>query len=260
MVRLQMANLSQNVIVESGSATLPRGHTIYHAGGSQEGNAEGAGSPAATEQREERSMRTIDTSAQTSDEWVPVFTGRGVALHLVEEVLRSRGISVVHLPSDEAGAFSLGVVGAEGFREFTLAVPSADAEARRSEIQAAIDETLEAGGADLSAVAEAEQDYDVRACPSCRRFFAQRFGACPGTGEELVPGVECLDPDRSEPATMVVGAGSAAVVREALARLQAAGITAAAEHPAGWTVSLVSVPWSDWLERGAEAEHLASTD
>lgn len=188
--------------------------------------------------------------------WVPVFTGRGPVLDLLQQELEARGVTVVRHPYLELGGqFEVGIFATQNASVYTLCVPQEQLEARREEIEAAVQASAGRGEGDLDAQAEAEEDYDVRACTVCRRFFHDNYPLCPEHGGTLVPAVECFAEGQLDPDRVIVGHGYGA---ETLAqRLQAAGFDAQMVNPIGWKQHrAVDLPWSELTSRTKEAEEI----
>ena len=141
---------------------------------------------------------------------------------------------------------------------YELRVPAAYAETHRDQIEEAIRSSSWEGGPALNeaAEAEAEEDYDVRACPACVLYFHQNFAACPGCGSELVPAVEVFEEGQAEPDRVIVAAGPVEHAKAVGERLKAAGFTAEAFEVDGWAVAAVDLPWRELTDRTREAEGL----
>jgi len=144
--------------------------------------------------------------------WVPVYTGTGLQVQMVQEELAALGIPVAALPTGELGdTFDAGIFGATNMAPYTVSVPQRAYQERRAEIEAAVtregtegadiptgtpDLLAESAAADAAAMAEAEEDYQVLGCPDCRRYFHDPLPNCPGCGAALLPAVECLEDGR----------------------------------------------------------------
>jgi hypothetical protein len=190
-----------------------------------------------------------------TDDWVRVYTGPGRVAEIVESTLRTAGIDVVRLPGENLELFPYAFArGAEHLAFYTLAVAPQDYERRRAEITAAVEAAGGAGEAGADAVAEAEEDYDVRACPKCLLYFHDSYSVCPGCGAELVPAVECLAPGQLEPDRVIVSHGTEAGTKSVAGELRRAGFDAQATAVEDWTVAAVDLPWRELTDRTAEAE------
>lgn len=189
-------------------------------------------------------------------DWVEVYTGRGAALRAVEEDLKSRDITVVRTPYAVGAAFEVGIFGTDEGSTYILSVPPDEYEARREEVDSAVAECGGLGTGDLAAQEEAEEDYDVRACPTCSRFFHDTYLACPGDGTALVPAVECFAEGQLEPDRVVVWNGEPAAAEAVAERMRTAGFNVQVKSPSGWTTSLVALAWAELIDRTAEAEAL----
>jgi hypothetical protein len=135
----------------------------------------------------------------------------------------------------------------------SLAIPREEHEARREEVEALVG----AGGGpaeNRAAALEAEEDYDVRGCPSCLLYFHENYQHCPGCGAELLPAVECFEEGQTAPDRVIVGHGTDAEAKELEARLRAAGLDAQASAVEDWPVSVVDVSWQELTDRTAEVE------
>lgn len=198
--------------------------------------------------------------AQPSPEdWVSVYTGHGVEMAMVADDLANRGLTVIRAPSERLELAPVALFGSPGLDFYSLSVPRAEFAERQAEIEAAVAEIAGGGGADPAAEAEAEQDYDVRACPTCRRFFHETYTACPGDGTALLPAVECFTEGQLAPDRVVVGHASLGEAEALAARLGSTGLGAALVSPPGWSVALVDLPWTELCDRTAEVEALLGT-
>lgn len=188
--------------------------------------------------------------------WVDIFTGRAILAEALEGLLNGVGISTVraanrHMPNWPP--FTEDVVG-NGLIWLTVSVPEDQYQIRRAEIDAAVAEVTGGAEADPEAAAEAEEDYDVRACPACVLYFHETFSACPGCGAELLPAVEVFAEGQMEPDRVIVAAGDAAAMKALASRYETAGFAAQAVAVDGWSVAAVDLPWLELTERTAEAE------
>jgi hypothetical protein len=196
-----------------------------------------------------------ETQVPATGDWVPVYTGKGLELAAIEENLKRRGFAVVRGPVEQSGvSIPVGVLGTNAAALYTLAVPASQAETRGGELERAIAEVSGAAPGDPEAMAEAEQDYDVRGCPACGRFFHDNYAACPGDREPLVPAVEVFEEGQLEPERVIVGDGPEPQAQELAERLRAAGFDARAGTPGGWPTALVDLPWSELTARTEAAE------
>jgi hypothetical protein len=126
-------------------------------------------------------------------------------------------------------------------------------EARQAEVEAIV------GAAQPTteipdAVLEAEEDYDVRGCPSCLLFFHENYAHCPGCQTELVPAVECFEEGQAEPDRVIVGHGTQDQVKALEQRLRAVGLDAQTFEVEDWPVDVVDLSWAELTDRTAEAE------
>ncbi len=197
----------------------------------------------------------METGA-VATEWTPVYTGFGTELHLVEQELALREVVFVRLEGGSAGPYGFGPLGSQELSEYTLVVPADQYAAQREDIEAVLASVQLDSAGDPAAQAEAEQDFDVRACLACRYFLHDFFSSCPECGAELVPGVELLRPEQTEPARVVVAAGTGVAMEALDRRLREAGIGSDVEETRTGAVVLTSVPWGELLERTAELEAL----
>jgi len=235
--------------------TCPKCSAAYDAG-LLECPACGAALIQETEPREDDAVDLDETGARGADdvEWTPVHTASGLSLRAVEDDLESRGITFVRLPAENIAAMEVGVFGTQELALYTLAVPADQYALRRAEIEAAIAAMQASSLGDPALQAEAEEDYDVRGCPSCRRYYHGSYAECPGTGEPLLPAVECFEVDQTEPERVVVVSGAPAEMGRLAARLTAAGFNPSVETPEGWPVALVELSWDELTARTAEAQ------
>src|SRR6266542_3659852 len=111
-------------------------------------------------------------AASADETWVPIFTGRGMEVELVQDDLLRLGIPVERVsdPEDESAALPVGIGTAEQ-AFYRLVVPPEVYAGQQAQIEEAI--ALATGRGDPSAMADAEEDYDVQGCPRCRRYFHQ---------------------------------------------------------------------------------------
>jgi hypothetical protein len=203
--------------------------------------------------------QSVDTGVDepVEVEWVRIYTGNGLGPGLLEEDLKSRGIPAVRMPFEEAGAATeTAIFGQEG-TTFTIAVPAGEYASRRPEVDEAVAAVAGGLAGDPAAMAEAEEDYDVRGCPACDLYFHHQFTTCPGCGSELLPAVECFEEGQLEPEYVVLRHGP-----EAELQASGAGLEAAEFHPRirllpGEAGALLELPWSELTDRTGEAERLA---
>lgn len=187
-------------------------------------------------------------------EWLAVYSGSGPQLSFVESELVALGLPVLRVPPEDVGNPEVGVFGSRELAIYELRVPQAELASRGQEV-AALLASLKADTAEsLSAQAEAEQDYDVRACPTCRVFFHDFFAMCPNDGATLVPAVECLPAGVSEPQSVVLAVGEEAELQAPEARLRAAGLTPAVTRPQGWSQAALTLPWTELVAETVAAE------
>lgn len=189
--------------------------------------------------------------------WQPIFTGHGAQLGLLTGELRGMGITVVRNPYRQIGAtFEVGIFGTDEVSNYTLSVPQEQYAQRYEEIEAAVASITQTKSGDPQAMAEAEEDFDVRACPVCRRFFHECYSTCPAHAADLVPAVECLREGDLEPDRVIVAHGAAA--GQVSDRLAAAGFAAQTDTLPKSTVTVVDVPWRALIDRTAEVEAVLS--
>lgn len=193
------------------------------------------------------------SSPQPPGEWVEIFRGVGVRTRSVEESLVQAGFQVVRLPGESVEVFPIEASRGPELGMHTLAIPRAEHEARRDEV-----ESLVGAGrtrADNRAAAlEAEEDYDVRGCPACLLYFHENYQHCPGCGAELLPAVDCFEEGQTAPDRVIIGHGTDPEVKELEARLKTAGLDAQASAVEDWPVSVVDVSWEELTDRTAEVE------
>jgi hypothetical protein len=189
-------------------------------------------------------------------EWVNVYTGVSRAAEMVEANLASLGIPSARLPGEALETFPIGVMGSPNeFSLWTVSVPQSAHAGRREQIERAVSlGRLAAGEEDPEAAAQAEEDYDVRACPSCVLYFHDNYTACPGCGAELVPAVECFEDGQTAPDRVVVAHGPQEAMKALAARFQAARFQAEASEVEDWPVTITDLPWDELTGRTAEAE------
>lgn len=186
-------------------------------------------------------------------EWVTVYRGTGVGFRAVQASLEEAGIQTVRLPGEGVELFPIEASRGSEVILYALAIPAETYEARREEVDALI----AAGSgteADAEAAREAEEDYDVRGCPTCLLFFHRNYARCPGCGAELAPAVDCFDEGEAAPDRVIVGDGDETSVRELEGQLREAGFDAQAVAVEGWPVNAVDLPWEEVMDRTAEAE------
>lgn len=188
--------------------------------------------------------------------WVDVYTGQGVLAEALESLLNTAGITTVKavnrlMPS--VPQISSPTIG-QALAWLTLSVPEDQYTARRGEIEAAVAEVTGGAAANAEAVAEAEEDYDVRGCPTCVLYFHENFSACPGCGTALLPAVEIFAEGQAEPDRVIVAAGDESAMKALAGRYAAAGFGAQAVAVDGWAVAAVDLSWAELTGRTAEAE------
>ena len=98
-------------------------------------------------------------------DWEPVFSGNGLELRRIQAEIETLGIPVV-ATAREMAPYS-GMVGRlPEMTLYTLSVPSGVLEARRDELAAIVQRVTGDEVDDIQAIRDAEEDYDVRACPN----------------------------------------------------------------------------------------------
>ena len=182
-------------------------------------------------------------------DWVEVYTGRGVLLDMAEDDLTRRGLTVTRMPYQDLGGREVGIFGTQEASLYRLMVPGEEYAARAEEIAAGIAQSVNAPPEDPAAMAEAEQDYDVRGCPTCRRYFHSSFSVCPCDGTALLPAVEVFANEQLEPGEVIVKDGPRAELGEPCARLLSAGFTATIIHPGDCATALLCIPWEELTAR-----------
>ncbi|MFN3651605.1 MAG: hypothetical protein ACK47B_18670 [Armatimonadota bacterium] len=188
-------------------------------------------------------------------EWVRVYTGAGQPLRVVEGNLKAMGIPVVRLPGEGLSQYPFTTIGmADETLLWSLAVPADVHRTRADLVGMAVTAAQSVRDGDEEAIAEAEEDYDVRGCPECLLFFHDTYEACPGCGQALVPAVEIFEEGQLEPDRVVVGHGTAEKAKALAQRLEAAGFGAEAFEMEGWSVAAVELPWGELTTRTAQAE------
>lgn len=195
-------------------------------------------------------------SPEPAGNWLPLYTGAGPTLGLVQTELETLGLTVVRLPFEVGAGPEVGVLGTTETAVYTLSAPADQVAAHTTEIDSVLDAiTGRDDEANSAAQAEAEQDYDVRGCPTCARFFHDTYVACPGDDTELVPAVDCFTEGQLEPDVVIVAHGeppdgAAPVVM----RLEAAGLHPRSETPPGWPVVIVALPWGELTDQTEAVE------
>ena len=185
--------------------------------------------------------------------WQPIFTGHGAQLGLLTGELKGMGVTVVRNPYPGVGAtFEVGIFGTDEVSNYTLSVPQEEYAARYEEIESAVASITQTRSGDPRAMAEAEEDFDVRACPVCRRFFHECYSTCPAHSAALVPAVECFREGQLEPDRVIVS--HAAAAGPAAESLAAAGFEARTETLPKSTVTVVDIPWRALIDRTSEAK------
>lgn len=142
---------------------------------------------------------------------------------------------------------------------YRLLVPEAVLEQKRELVDSAVRSATPGGlQEDADAIREAEEDYDVRACPACLLYFHDCFAACPGCGAGLVPAVEIFEEGQAEPDRVIVFDGPAEASKALAERLREARFNAEAFEVEGWAVTAVDLPWRELTDRTVEAEQLCA--
>lgn len=191
--------------------------------------------------------------------WVQVYTGTGVALRMVQDELERLGIPVASGHSDIIGEPDvLGALAVPDVMHYTLAVPPDVYTERREEIDGVVGAASATEPVDPAAVAEAEEDYNIQACPSCLRYFHQPPPTCPGSGEPLVPAVECFTEGQTAPERVVVRWGPQPEMEALQATLTAAGFEAVVDTLWGPERASVEVAWHQVADRTRELDSLVS--
>jgi predicted amidophosphoribosyltransferase len=188
--------------------------------------------------------------------WATVYSGRGVELRMAEEALVQAGFTSIKTYEDPANTFPVAAFGTQDLTYYSIALPADEYQARREEIERITSEIRGQSPEDVEAQAEAEQDYDVRACPGCALFFHDTYSACPGCGAELVPAVEIFEAEQLAPDRVIVAHGTAEEMKDLAAQFQAQGFAAQANAIEDWTVAAVDLPWTELIDRTDEAEAL----
>jgi hypothetical protein len=187
--------------------------------------------------------------------WTVVFTGRSVGLDMLESDLKARGFRVVRAEvADLGGTFEVGIFGTQSTQWYNLAVPAEEYASRQAEIEQAVAEASGTEAPNAEAMAEAEADYDVRACPRCLLYLYETFWACPGCGTGLVPAVEIFSAGQMTPDRVILRVGTESEAKTLEARLARAGFDAQASAVEGWPVAAVDLPWSQLIDRTSEAK------
>lgn len=188
------------------------------------------------------------------DRFVSVYVGSGQPLRVVEEQLTAAGIPFLSENVDERFLRGSAAEGQGEHRLCAIRVPAEAASFRAEEIARAVAAGTEVQEGDPAAIAEAEEDFDVRACPACRYYFHETYLTCPGCGAELVPAVECFVADQLEPDLVIVAHGDEEVVVAIKSRLVAAGFRPEAWEIEGWPAAVVQLTWRELTDRTKEAE------
>jgi hypothetical protein len=186
-------------------------------------------------------------------DWIAIYKGEGIRMRSLEAGLRHHGFDVIQLPEDPRAFPEVPPhVGSE-VRSYRVAIPEDQYHARRVEVETLL-ASVQADAEDPEAMREAEEDFDVRACPECLLFFHENYSVCPECASALVPAVECFEEGQAEPDRVIVGHGPEAVVKQLEARLQEAGFDAQSFEIEGWSLDVVDLPWGELTDRTAEAE------
>jgi len=189
-----------------------------------------------------------------SNEFVPIYSGRSPQFDLVDDTLRQAGFTTARKHEDPASPYPTTVMGVGGLVAFKLFISREEYDSRRDEVELIVRELGGGAGEDPGAIAEAEEDYDVRGCPKCGLFFHDTYQRCPGCDTELVPAVEIFDEGQLEPDRVIVGHGTEPEVHALQRRLHDAGFDAQAFEVDDWTADVVDVPWSELTDRTANVE------
>lgn len=192
--------------------------------------------------------------------WVSVYRGPDVSVRIIEMRLRAFGIPTQKLAAEpDFGALS--EFHTPHLAGYQLLVPRETAQKQREQIESAIRSSSWEGGPeeDTAAIAEAEEDYDVRGCASCGLYFHDNYTHCPGCGSELVAAVEVLEAGQLEPDRVIVADGIAADAKALAEQFRAAGFEAEAFEVEGWPTCAVDLPWRELTDRTKEAEALLAS-
>lgn len=188
-------------------------------------------------------------------EWIAIYKGRGVPVRSLEAGLRHHGFSVVLLPDEQTGYPQVQPHSGSELQFYRVAIPEDQYHARRGEVDGLL-AALGSHAEDPVAILEAEEDYDVRACPECLLFFHENYDACPGCGSTLVAAVECFEAGQAEPDRVIVGHGTVSTVKQLESQLKEGGFDAQAFEVEGWSVDVVDLPWGELTDRTGEAEEI----
>jgi hypothetical protein len=188
--------------------------------------------------------------------WVEIYTGHGVTLRQIESALEARGFAVARLRVPGLFDHHRASTSAPEQIEYTLSIPLEEYRGREEEIRSVIAAATGTAPSDLEALQEAEEDYDVRACPACLLFLHETFDACPGCGALPVPAVEVFEAGTTAPDRVIVATGAAAEMKRLSERFQEAGFGAEAFEVEEWPVAAVDLSWDELTERTADAEAL----
>ncbi len=196
---------------------------------------------------------------RVDDTWVPVLSAHEIALDLMRDVLAALEIPSARIGRTDLGPiFAVNVPGGIESKFDTVVVPPGVYEARRDDIDAAVESIRQGEQGDAQAMAEAEEDWDVTGCPNCHCFFHmppdEAGAACPGCGASLVPAVEVMAEGQLTPGRVIVHFGAEQEARALAARLEGAGFHPSVEGPRGWTAYAVELPWAELTDRTREAE------
>lgn len=188
-------------------------------------------------------------------QWTVIYEGLGIRARSLEEGMRMLDIPAVRLPGKQEVYGKLPPHVGQDLHSYRIAIPEEQYRARQADVDALV-AALNAEVEHPDAMQEAEEDYDVRACPECVLYFHENNSTCPGCGTELVPAVECFEEGQTEPDRVIVGHGSEALVKNLASSLQAQGFDAQAFEVEGWSVDVVDLPWGELIDRTAEVESI----
>lgn len=186
--------------------------------------------------------------------WQEIYVGEGIPLDMLEAELKALGVETVRTSVNSPLNFSGNIV-PHGM--YSLCVPAEQYAREKEVIDRLVREATGQVVEDVSAEAEAEEDFDVRGCAACGVFLHDFFASCPGCGGELVPAVELFAPDQAAPDRVIVATGTAEEMEALERRFREAGFQPSLHHPAGWKDSAVSLSWEELCARTREAESIA---